>query len=372
MYSDIHLRPSPRAEMSEPVLITNSSLNHPCRKVYAVIVGFNSAAWLETCLRSLQSSLLSDAILGIIYVDNASSDGSVDLVESHFRGVRVVRNSWNAGFAGGSNIGLEHALESGADYVLLVNPDTRTPPSLVQELVSFMDAWPEYGIVGPLQARYEPTATPSGLNTWSLEALKNAERHVFHHTFPEGQSAAGPEHGRAPRTLEHAYVQGAALFARASALRRIGLFDPAYHSYYEETDLCRRARWGGWRVALLLDLVIEHHEGGSSHAPAYRRLRMLRNRYYFLFTDPSMSVRNIATLFCRWIVGDLRRRGPVPAGNLPQAAADLIRGLAWCLSQSMRIASKRAIHRRLLSFGAGGPLVGVHGRTAGNVLRGGV
>jgi len=322
-------------------------------KVTTITVGTNERRWLPECFESLLASRTA-ADLEVLFVDNASHDGSAELVAERFPAVRVLRNSANLGFAGANNAGIRWALERGADFIFLVNPDTRTPPELIEQLTGFLASWPQYGAVGPLQRGYgENAGTP---NEWTRMALAAGEAHVFTHTWSQHPSPAGPVAGRAPRTLEHAYVQGSAFFCRADVLRRVGVFDPAYHTYYEETDLCRRVRWAGWRVALLLDCVIEHYGGGGGRASKYRRRHMLRNKYYFLATDPEWTRWDIVRLSGRWLVADLRCEGPVPAQTRRVALADTLVGLAWLAARAPRMARLRRQHTRLRRDGLGGPL----------------
>jgi GT2 family glycosyltransferase len=220
------------------------------------------APWLPDCFASLLVSRTT-ADVDVLFVDNGSYDGSADLVADRFPTVHVLRNPKNLGFAGANNVGIRWAMARGTDFVFLVNPDTRTPPDLIEQLTGFLDSWPEYGVVGPLQYHYGDPGSP---NDWTRMALDAGEAHVFAHTWPGRPSPAGPADGRALGTLEHAYVQGSAFFCRTEVLRRVGLFDPVYHTYYEETDLCRRVRWAGGRVALLLDASIEHYGGGGGRA----------------------------------------------------------------------------------------------------------
>lgn len=323
----------------------------------AITVSANSRPWIDVCLRSLLDSVTDGVELEVVVVDNASTDGSADLVATEFPSVRLVRNTTNEGFAGGNNVGIRYALAIGADYVFLVNPDTRTPAGLLQALVDFLQAWPDYGLVGPMQSAYTKDGSPSDtLNEWSQEALRVGESHFFIHTWPNHDSSAGPEAGRAPRTLEHSYVQGAALVCRTEVLRRIGLFDAAYHSYYEESDLCRRTRWAGWRVALLLDHTIQHFGGGGSRHSLYRRRKMLRNKYYFLFTDPGWTVLDTMRLAGYWLWLDLHRKGAAPAATVAGAAGDILAAVGSLLLLAPRILRQRRRHHRLLRTGAGGPL----------------
>ncbi|MGH3328455.1 MAG: glycosyltransferase family 2 protein [Streptomycetales bacterium] len=318
-----------------------------------ITVTTNDGRWLDDCLATLTASRVDERTdLDFIVVDNASTDGSADLVESRFPKVQVIRSPSNDGFSGANNRGMSEALARGADYVFLVNPDTRTPADLVARLVDFMRSWPSYGIVGPLQYAYTADGSPTGeLNAWSRTALDSGESHIFVADRVEGPPSAGPLAGRAPQALEHAYVQGSALFCRTAVLRQVGLFDPAYHTYYEESDLCRRARWAGWRVALLLDLGIQHMGEGGTHASLYRRRHMLRNKYYFLFTDPEWGWFPTCRLVTRWLRNDLAGRGAAPSETRAGALGDTAVGALWLVGRSFRMVRRRRAHAALRSRG---------------------
>jgi len=322
-------------------------------KVTTITVGTNERRWLEACLRSQLASDRAGIDLTVRYIDNDSRDGSADLVRDLFPEVLVTRNSRNLGFAGANNVGMELALADQADYVFLVNPDTRTPRNLVAGLIAFMQAWPEYGIVGPMQYRYDAESTDlTEYNDWSRQAVISGERHGFYADWPDHPSPAGDAAGRAPDTLEHAYVQGSAFLARATVLRQIGLFDPVFHTYYEEVDLCRRVRWAGHRVALLLAHGIQHQGGGGAGNGRYRRTRMRRNRYYYLFTDIGWSPARAARLAGRWIVRDLRGRSVGGRANPVVGTAETLVAFGWLGLQAPRILGRRLRYRRLIGVSA--------------------
>ncbi|MCX5397194.1 glycosyltransferase family 2 protein [Streptomyces sp. NBC_00102] len=322
---------------------------HRRPKVATITVGTNEKRWLPDCLSTLLTSHTPDLDLAVWYSDNASTDGSTALVRDDFPSARIIQNDSNLGFAQANNVGMRAALADGADYVFLVNPDTRTPPDLIHQLSAFMERHPEYGICGPMQYVYTDNG-PVSLdehNEWSRTALRLGEADGFVGDRPFRPSPAGPAEGRAPDTLEHAYVQGAAFFVRAEVLRTIGLFDRVFHTYYEETDLCRRARWAGWRVALNLRLGIQHFGGGGTGASTYRRVQMRRNRYYFLFTDITWSWPAILGLAGRWLRQDLL--GHSVGGNTTplRGCAETAVAAWWLLRLAPTIARRRRAHRRL-------------------------
>ncbi|MEV7955319.1 glycosyltransferase family 2 protein [Streptomyces sp. NPDC088141] len=317
-------------------------------RVSAITVGTNERRWLEPCFASLLDGDTSGIDLTVWYVDNASTDGSTAFVKDRFPAVRVIQNESNIGFARANNIGMRAALDDGADYVFLVNPDTRTPKSLLRDLAEFTETWTSYGVVGPMQYEYSETDTVLGsYNDWSKTALRWGEQHAFAGDWPDHPSPAGPVEGRAPGTLEHAYVQGAAFFVRGSLLRTIGLFDPVFHTYYEETDLCRRARWAGWRVALLLDVGIQHFGGGGTAGSSYRRIHMRRNRYYYLLTDIDWRPLPTLRLASRWLKGDLRGRGVGGRTTWWRGTWETAEAVCWLLRRAPLILARRRDHREL-------------------------
>ncbi len=311
--------------------------------VYGIVVGTNDRQWLHVCLETLLAS--NYPALRIIYVDNQSTDGSVTLVAEMFPQVMILNSEANLGFAGANNKAMKLALEQNASYVFLVNPDTRTPQHLVTRLVDFMEMYLSYGIIGPLQYTYCDETASRTLNAWSTEVLANGERHVFYRWEPWRLSPAGAPGQRADGTLEHAYVQGAAFFVRRIVLERVGLFDETFHTFYEETDLCRLARWAGFRVAIVLDLSIEHWGGGqaTSDGTGYRRYHMTRNKYYFLFTDAEYTVWQALHLASRWFLLDVKLS--LSAFDSTVCPFGQLLNIVWWLVSNMLLIRKQRVRR---------------------------
>ncbi|MFC4032400.1 glycosyltransferase family 2 protein [Streptomyces polygonati] len=318
-------------------------------RVACITVGTNELTWLDRCFTSLTASDTTGFDLDVHFVDNASADGSAEHVARNYPDIRITRNSRNLGFTGANNVGIERALAEGADHVFLVNPDTWSPPGLVRGLLEFAEKWPEYGVVGPMQYGYDAQSSElTEFNDWSRTALWAGEQHVFIGDGIAHPSPAGSAHGRAPRTFEHAYVQGAAFFVRAALLREIGAFDPTFHTYYEEVDLCRRARWAGYRVALLLDLGIQHYGGGGGGTGSdYTRINMRRNRYYYLLTDPDWGPLKTGRLMSKWLLDDLRGHGVGGRTTPLNGTRETAQALWWLAVRARVIRERRSGHRRL-------------------------
>ncbi|WP_409473419.1 glycosyltransferase family 2 protein [Streptomyces sp. HC307] len=327
----------------------NPAGQSPRVRVATITVGTNERRWLERCFATLVDSDTPGIDLTVWYVDNDSDDGSTAFVEDRFPEVRVIQNRSNVGFARANNIGMRAALDDGADYVFLVNPDTQTPKSLVRDLTEFMEAWADYGVVGPMQYEYDESGGTAlgSYNDWSKTALRWGEQHAFAGDWPNHPSPASPPEGRAPNTLEHAYVQGAAFFVRAELLHTVGLFDEVFHTYYEETDLCRRARWAGWRAALVLDVGIQHFGGGGTAGSNYRRIQMRRNRYYYLLTDIDWHALPMLRLAGRWLNDDLRGRGVGGVTSWWRGTWETAEAVCWLARRAPLIRARRRAHHQL-------------------------
>ncbi|MCU0231269.1 MAG: glycosyltransferase family 2 protein [Acidobacteria bacterium] len=218
--------------------------------VAAVVLSYNGRDDVLRCLRWLVAS--EHAPLRVVVVDNASVDDTVAAVADRFPAATVLRNRENLGFAGGCNVGIQHALSAGDAFVLLVNPDTEAGPELVGRLVSFMQAHPRAGIVGP--KTHSTHAMPDG-------GPRLLYKGAWRRALPLRQSIPGIEGADAgdddaPRRTD--YVWGHAMMLRAEALRRIGLLDPDFFMYYEDLDLCRRMDAAGFEVWCEPGAVIRH------------------------------------------------------------------------------------------------------------------
>ncbi len=191
------------------------------------------------CLASLEGEELTPLV-----VDNGSTDGSVEAVRE--RGVEVVENGRNLGFAGGMNVGIRRALERGASHVLTLNNDVEVEPGFLEPLLDAGDvACPQilFGdgrTVWYAGARWDPQAGYHGRNT----------------------GYGGPPVAGKPYETDRAC--GGALLASHAAWERVGLFDESLFAYAEDTDWSLRARKAGYRVLVVPRSVVRHKVSASS------------------------------------------------------------------------------------------------------------
>jgi GT2 family glycosyltransferase len=227
-----------------------------------VIVNWNTRGLLEQCLRSLFDHL-EEVVAEVIVVDNASSDGSRDMVRSEFPTVRLVANDSNLGFAAGVNRGL--AVAQG-ELVLLLNSDTIAHPGAIPGAVQKLHSEPSIGVLGirllnedgTIQTSAHPHPFPwRALSLGLAGAIRGRDRRDM-------EPLPRPVVDRASRPEDVDYVKGAFLLLRQEVLHKVGPLDERFFMYCEEADLCYRARRAGWRVVIWPGVAVTHLAGGST------------------------------------------------------------------------------------------------------------
>lgn len=232
--------------------------------VSVIVVSYNTADLLRRCLGSIASS--GEVTVEVIVVDNASADGSADVVRQEFPAATLVELPTNEGFAAGVNRGADLAR---GRHLLLLNPDAALRPGTLEELVAFADRHPDGGIYGGRIVTPDGAVDPRsgfGLPTpWSLFCFAVGLSTVF-----RGSALFDPEAlGRWPgdRAREVGAVSGALMLVDRSLWTALGGFDETYFMYSEDIDLCGRARAMGWRP-LLDPRATAVHDVGASSTPA--------------------------------------------------------------------------------------------------------
>jgi len=240
-------------------------------RTWAVVVNWNGGAENLRCLDSLAAQ--GSALAGVIFVDNASSDGSCESVARRFPAVEIVRNAENLGYGGGNNRGIALALERGAQAVLIANNDLSFDPGCVAALQAALAADGALGAVGPrvLIRGQRAVWAAGGVLTWRQNL-----------TTLRGLGAAdGPEY---QRELDVDYLPGCALLVRREAFEAIGVFDERYFAYTEDVDFGLRLARAGWR-SRVIGAVAARHAPSSSTGGGYnprRKYMMAVNSIWFL------------------------------------------------------------------------------------------
>ena len=226
-----------------------------------IVVSFNTHDLLRECLLTLQREA-GGVSYETIVVDNASLDGSAEMVATEFPEVRLIRSKINLGFAAANNRAFEAAR---GRYIVLLNSDAFLRPNVLRLSIARMDSNPRAGVAGGRlvgrDGSWQPSARmyPSLLNNFLMMSGLAAK-------YPDSRLL-----GRMDRTwadpLQPAqvdWVPGAYSIIRRSLLDRIGFFDERFFLYYEEVDLCRRVKAAKNEIWYWPDIVVEHIGGESA------------------------------------------------------------------------------------------------------------
>jgi GT2 family glycosyltransferase len=240
--------------------------------VALVILLYQSADYIEPCLASI--ARLERPPDELIIVDNASTDASIERSRKVAAELRLAAQfiplERNLGCCGGNNVGWRAA---SSDVVVFLNPDTEVTPTFLSELLVPFRRFADVGIVG-CKIYYPGT-----------RRLQHAGARIFANGRTEHFGAGEEDSGRYDEPCDCDYVTGAGFGVRRAVLETLGGFDEDFFpAYYEEVDLCTRARKSGWRVLYWPHALMYHHESVSLGVESERFLRLyhrMRLRYCF-------------------------------------------------------------------------------------------
>lgn len=224
-------------------------------KVSVILVSFNTKDLLRKCLSSLQNQLPNDWEHEVIVVDNASEDGSIDMVAQEFPHVQTIANTENVGFGKANN---QAYAQSTGEYVFLLNPDTTVESGSLATLVHFIDDHAQVGLVAPQLLFEDGTIQPS---CFALPTISGAfaqyffnEKNAYDKYYPLGNE---------PQTVQA--VVGAAMLIPRHVVEKLGtLFDEKFYFYYEDIDLCRRIGKLGLHIFYLPQAKVFHYHGAAT------------------------------------------------------------------------------------------------------------
>ncbi len=241
--------------------------------VSLIIVTYNAEDFIADCLLSVQQ-LNFDGFETII-IDNASKDKTCQIIESHFKWVKLIKSDKNLGFAGGVNLGYSY---SKGKYIALLNPDTRVENNWLSNLVYVMNENDNYGICASLMLQ------------WGTQAIDTAG---------DGCTRAGKGYKIGHNQPVDFYGEnrdvftacgGAALYRR-SMIEEIGFFDSDFFILHEDTDLGFRAMLTGWKCRYVHDAIVEHRVSASI---GYKTSLAV---YHSVKNSDMVWLKNMPTLF---------------------------------------------------------------------------
>jgi GT2 family glycosyltransferase len=239
-----------------------------------IIVSWNARAYLHDCLSSIRQTG-GGCVREVIVVDNASSDGSPEMVTAQFPEVKLIQTGENLGFARANNRGVKVAT---GDYLALVNSDVVVHPGCFQKLAAFLNDRPEVGLAGPKIIGRDGLLQRSCRllpGVWNLvcEAL------ALDRLFARWPLFSGREmrHWQQDTPADVEVLSGCFWVARRSAVDKVGRLDESFFFYAEDIDWCKRFNDAGWKVSFYPEAQATHFGGGSSsNAPLRYSIEMLR------------------------------------------------------------------------------------------------
>lgn len=283
--------------MSDKELITDGPLAPLPHGKYAVeisvvIVSWNARSFLEECLESLEQP--SKCSLEVIVVDNASSDGSPEMVAARFPSVVLIQTGANLGFSKGNNVGIRR---SRGKYLALINSDARVLPGCLDRLAEFLDEHEDVGMVGP-RVMYGDMTLQSSCRRFPGVWNNFCEVFRLNKIFPSSEYFAGEHmfYFGYNRTREVEVLVGCFILARRSAVEQFGLLDEDFWMYGEDLDWSRRCRNAGWKVIFYPDAEAVHHCGGSSANDPDRFLQAQQKARVLLWKKHHTPLKRLALI----------------------------------------------------------------------------
>ncbi|MBI2742730.1 MAG: glycosyltransferase family 2 protein [Chlamydiales bacterium] len=256
-----------------------------------VILNWNGKRDTLACLESVAK--IDYPRFETILVDNGSTDDSVKAVREKFPGVTLLETGANLGFAGGNNVGIAHALKTGADAILLLNNDTEVDPGLLKAFAAQLKNQPEAGILGATIYLFDERERLDHLGgNWNKK--RAAFDFIGHRERVTNQV----------KTLALDYVCGAALLARREVFEKVGELEPLFFLIWEEADFCMRAKRAGFLSMTCPDAQIWHKVsasfvGGKRHTTYF----WWRNR--LLWIERNCSRMEILSLYLRVLLPEI-------------------------------------------------------------------
>jgi N-acetylglucosaminyl-diphospho-decaprenol L-rhamnosyltransferase len=292
------------------------------RDLSIIVVSWNVRDLLRSCLKSVRERLSSGkgrALSSqVVVVDNASGDGSVEMIRATFPEVELIVNDRNVGFTKGNNQGIAF---SDGRYVLLLNPDTEVVGDALGEMVAYMDDHSATGALGP-QLLYADGRVQSsrrrfpGLRTAYVESTFLQSWFARSEILEQYYVLDQPD----DETQAVDWVVGACLLMRRKTLDEVGPLDESFFMYSEELDWCYRAKQQGWDVVYFPTAQVVHHAGKSSEQVLpVRHIQFQRSKVLFFKKHHSTWKGELLRLFLlttylwqiiveglKWLVGHKR------------------------------------------------------------------
>ncbi len=307
-----------------------------------LIVNWNARDFLQACLKSIPTDALP---LEILVVDNASTDGSVALLEREFSPerfpqIKVIANPTNLGFAAANNLAARCAH---GKYLFLLNPDTTLAENTLHAMIQFAEEHPRVGALGPALRNPDGSLQRSCWRGYPGLAMAFSDA-LFLWKVPWLPLASASEYRseelRAPRAVDH--LLGACMLIRREAWESVGGLDEDYFLFLEETDWCWRAQRAGWDIYYLPQVAVTHYGQQSMRRFPQRNVPQFYKSYIRFYrmhhSVPSIGVfalKMIIALACLIRIGMWQLRRMRAEGGKTQKRATAMAAGYWQTLQQL-------------------------------------
>jgi GT2 family glycosyltransferase len=211
--------------------------------IYVVIVTYNPKKWIDFCFNSLRNSTIS---IKTIVIDNASTDGSSEIIKESFPEIDFIQSDENLGFGKANNIGIKKAYDNNADYVFLLNQDAWINNNSIEELVKIAESSQTYGILSPIHLNGTGNALdynfskyiipPKCMNIYSDIYLNKTEKTIYDVNF----------------------INAAAWLISRKCIETVGGFSPSFFHYGEDDNYCERVLFHNLKIGVYPNSEIYH------------------------------------------------------------------------------------------------------------------
>lgn len=292
-------------------------------KVFIIILNWNRPDDTIECLKSLEGLLIKNFQLNVVIVDNGSGDDSV----KRFRKIKtdkykidIIEKDKNLGFAIGNNVGIQYAIEKGADYLLLLNNDTIVEKNLIVEFLNATGRYKTVGIFTPkiyfargfeFHERYKDKDL--GHIIWSAGGSID-----WNNVYATNRGVDSVDNWEFNKDTATDFATGAAMFVRSDVIKKYGGFDERYFMYFEDVDLCQRYKNNNGKIIFVNKAVLWHKVAQSSgigsglndyyltrnrllfgmgYAPLRTKLALYKESVKFLMSGRSWQKRGVIDFY---------------------------------------------------------------------------
>lgn len=245
------------------------------------IVNHNGRAFLDPLLSSIDEHK-GRLRLEVLVADNASTDGSVEMIRERYPWALLTANAEDLYFIRATNQNLRRAK---GRYLMLLNEDTRIPSSTLEGMVAYLDTHPEVGALGPQLRNFDGTLQPT-CNRFPTVPYAVFQYLFLHTLFPNNPVRRWNTYAGWDRATlrEVDAISGEGMTVRREVLERVGLLDETTRMYNEEVDWCYRIRQAGWKVVYHAEFILFHYGAGTTRKdPPWEIYEMLHESFLHFY-----------------------------------------------------------------------------------------